>query len=88
MEDGASDASEGLGHEEGDATTKGRQDIAVATRNAGDAVAAALGHESFAVTAGHYAKPEAVASARTHQIKENLDLRKFRGSSAPKKDAA
>ena len=36
MEDGANDASEGLGHEEGDATTKGRQDIAVATRNAGD----------------------------------------------------
>jgi hypothetical protein len=27
---------------------------------------------------GHYAKPEAVASARTHQIEANLDPRKFR----------
>ena len=34
----------------------------------GDAVAASLGHGSFAVTAGHYAKPEAITSARTHQI--------------------
>jgi integrase len=62
--------------------------LAVQAGVTGDAVAAALGHESFAVTAGHYAKPEAVASARMHQIEANLDLRKFRGSSAPKKDAA
>jgi integrase len=62
--------------------------LAVQAGVTGDAVAAALGHESFAVTAGHYAKPEAVASARTHQIEENLDPRKFRGSSAPKRDAA
>ena len=62
--------------------------LAVQAGVTGDAVAAALGHESFAVTAGHYAKPEAVASARTHQIEANLDPRKFRGSSAPKRDAA
>ena len=36
-----------------------------------DAVAASVGHGSFAVTAGHYAKAEAITSTRTHQI-ENL----------------
>jgi len=62
--------------------------LAVQAGVTGDAVAAALGHESFAVTAGHYAEPQAVASARTHQIEVNLDLRKFRRSSAQKKDGA
>jgi integrase len=45
----------------------------------GDAVARALGHESFAVTVGHYAKPEAVLGARTELVE--TALRKFRGSS-------
>jgi hypothetical protein len=40
------------------------------------------------VTAGHYAKPEAVISARTRQIEANLVPRKFRSSSADDLDAA
>jgi integrase len=38
------------------------------------AVAAALGHGSFAVTAKHYAQPEAIVSARTARVIEVLDL--------------
>lgn len=38
------------------------------------AVAAALGHGSFAVTARHYAQPEAIVSARTARVIEVLDL--------------
>jgi integrase len=56
--------------------------LAVQAGMTGDAVAASLGHESFAITASSYAKPEAVASARTHQIEANLDLRNLRESSA------
>jgi integrase len=62
--------------------------LAVQAGVTGDAVAAALGHESFAVTASHYAKPEAVLGARTHQIEESLGLRKFRSGSAGNPDAA
>ena len=62
--------------------------LAVQAGVTGDAVAAALGHESFAVTASHYAKPEAVLGARTHQIEESLGLRKFRSGSAGNRDAA
>ncbi len=60
--------------------------LAVQAGITGDAVARALGHESFAVTTGHYAKPEAVSGARTDLVLENL--RNFRKSSAPDRDAA
>jgi len=56
--------------------------LAVQAGVTGDAVAAALGHESFAVTTPHYAKPESVSGARTHQIEERLGLRNFRDGSA------
>jgi integrase len=46
--------------------------LAVQAGTTGDVVAAALGHESFAITAASYAKAEAVASARTHQIEASL----------------
>lgn len=62
--------------------------LAVEAGLTGDAVAASLGHGSFAVTAGHYAKAEAITSARTHQIETLVKERKFRGSSADRKDAA
>jgi len=35
--------------------------LAVGAGITGDAVAASLGHENFAVTAAHYARPEAVS---------------------------
>jgi integrase len=38
------------------------------------AVAAALGHGSFAVTARHYAQPEAIVSARAARVIEVLEL--------------
>jgi integrase len=60
--------------------------LAVQAGVTGDAVARALGHESFAVTTDHYAKPEAVSGARTDLVLENL--RNFRKSSAPDRDAA
>lgn len=60
--------------------------LAVQAGITGDAVARALGHESFAVTTDHYAKPEAVSGARTDLVLENL--RNFRKSSAPDRDAA
>ncbi len=50
--------------------------LAIQAGITGDAVARALGHESFAVTAGHYAKPEAVLGARTELVETSL--RKFR----------
>jgi integrase len=62
--------------------------LAVQAGVTGDAVAAALGHESFAITASHYAKPEAVIDTRIHQIEETLGLRKFRKSSADDRGAA
>ena len=34
------------------------------------------------MTAGHYATPESVSSARKHQIEESLGLRNFRDDSA------
>ena len=60
--------------------------LAVQARVTGDAVARALGHESFAVTAGHYAKPEAVIDARTDLVMNSL--RNFRTSSAADGDTA
>ena len=60
--------------------------LAVQAGVTGDAVARALGHESFAVTADHYAKPEAVIDARTDLVMTSL--RNFRKSSAPDWDAA
>jgi integrase len=56
--------------------------LAVQAGVTGDAVAAALGHESFTVTTAHYAKPESVSGARIHQIEERLGLRNFRDGSA------
>ena len=38
------------------------------------AVAAALGHGSFALTAKHYAQPEAIVEARTARVLDVLDL--------------
>jgi hypothetical protein len=61
-------------------------ELAVQAGITGDAVARALGHESFAVTTDHYARPEAVSGARTDLVLENL--RNFRKSSAPDWDAA
>jgi integrase len=46
--------------------------LAVQARTTADVVAAALGHESFAITAASYAKTEAVAGVRTHQIEACL----------------
>jgi integrase len=60
--------------------------LAVQAGVTGDAVARALGHESFAVTAGHYAKPEAVIDARTDLVMTSL--RNFRTSSAADRDTA
>ena len=60
--------------------------LAVQAGITGDAVARALGHESFAVTTDHYAKPEAVCGARTDLVLENL--RNFRKSSAADWDVA
>jgi integrase len=60
--------------------------LAVQEGVTGEAVARALGHESFAVTAAHYAKAEAVIGARTELVE--ISLRKFRKSSAPNRDAA
>lgn len=47
--------------------------LAVAAGIAPHAVAASLGHEDFAVTAAHYARPEAVASARGRRTLEVLE---------------
>jgi integrase len=60
--------------------------LAIQAGITGDAVARALGHESFAVTTDHYTKPEAVSGARTDLVLENL--RSFRKSSAADWDAA
>jgi integrase len=60
--------------------------LAVQAGITGDAVERALGHESFAVTTDHYAKPEAVIDARTDLVLTSL--RNFRKSSAPDRDAA
>lgn len=46
--------------------------LAVQAGVTGDAVARALGHESFAVTTDHYAKPEAVSDARTDLVLNSL----------------
>ena len=65
--------------------------LAVEAGVTGDVVAAALGHESFAVTANHYAKAESVAGARTRRVEAALDCgipREFRKSSANDRDAA
>jgi integrase len=62
--------------------------LAVEAGVTGDAVAASVGHGSLAVTAGHYAKAEAITSERTHQIENLVRERKFRGSSAAGEDAA
>jgi len=46
--------------------------LAVGAGISGDAVAASLGHESFAVTASHYAQPEAVSGARLARVADTL----------------
>jgi hypothetical protein len=59
--------------------------LAVEAGVTGDVVAAALGHESFAVTAGHYASAESVTSARTRKVEAALSCGtpgEFRRSSA------
>lgn len=45
---------------------------AVGAGISGDAVAASLGHESFAVTAAHYAQPEAVFGAKAAKVADTL----------------
>lgn len=42
-----------------------------------DLVAAALGHGTFAITAKHYAQPEAVSTARTVRLEQALGLDKL-----------
>jgi integrase len=46
--------------------------LAVGAGISGDAVAASLGHESFAVTAVHYARPEAVSGAKAAKVADTL----------------
>jgi integrase len=46
--------------------------LAVGAGISGDAVAASLGHESFAVTAAHYARPEAVSGAQAARVADTL----------------
>jgi hypothetical protein len=48
--------------------------LSVESGTASSAVAAALGHGSFEMTAKHYAQPEAVANARSAQVMEMLRL--------------
>jgi integrase len=65
--------------------------LAVEAGVTGDVVAAALGHESFAVTAGHYASAESVTSARTRKVEKALSCGtpgEFRKSSAGDRSAA
>ena len=62
--------------------------LAVQAGVTGDAVAAALGHESFDVTAATMPSRKLSPAPERTQIEVDLDLRKFRGSSVPKKDAA
>ena len=46
--------------------------LAVGAGISGEAVAASLGHESFAVTAAHYAQPEAVSGAKAAKVADTL----------------
>lgn len=46
--------------------------LAVGVGISGEAVAASLGHESFAVTAAHYAQPEAVSGAKAAKVADIL----------------
>ena len=46
--------------------------LAVGAGISGEAVAASLGHESFAVTAAHYAQPEAVSGAKAAKVADIL----------------
>jgi len=46
--------------------------LAVGAGVSGEAVAASLGHESFAVTAAHYAQPEAVSGAKAAKVADIL----------------
>jgi integrase len=65
--------------------------LAVEAGVTGDVVAAALGHESFAVTAGHYASAESVTAARISKVEAALSCGtpgKFRRSSAADRTAA
>jgi integrase len=65
--------------------------LAVEAGVTGDVVAAALGHESFALTAGHYASAESVTAARTRKVEAALSCGtpgKFRRSSAADRTAA
>lgn len=56
--------------------------VSVESGAATSAVAAALGHGSFAVTARHYAQPEAVAGARSARVMELLDRERSGAPSA------
>src|SRR5205814_1943477 len=53
--------------------------LSIESGAASSAVAAALGHGSFAMTARHYAQPEAVANARSARVGEMMRL----GNDAP-----
>ncbi len=52
--------------------------LSVESRAASSAVAASLGHGSFAMTARHYAQPEAVANARSARV---VDMLQWEGNS-------
>lgn len=56
--------------------------VSVESGAATSAVAAALGHGSFAVTARHYAQPEAVSGARSARVMELLDRERAGGAAA------
>lgn len=56
--------------------------MSVESGAATSAVAAALGHGSFAVTARHYAQPEAVSGARSARVMELLDRERGSGAAA------
>ncbi len=47
------------------------------------AVAAALGHGSFAITAKHYVQPGALEGARTQQLVQMMDLGAAKSPSQP-----
>ena len=52
------------------------------------AVAAALGHGSFAVTAKHYVQPGAVDGARTQRLVQMLDLDAAKQAAQPPSQSA
>jgi hypothetical protein len=57
--------------------------VSVSSGALSHAVAAALGHGTFAVTAKHYVKPGAIDGARTDRLMQMLDLDAAKPSPAP-----